>query len=68
MKLSTGELIQLRIFREERTEDERVRYALGLRLIGYRYGPYGESPLQLFVGSDGRNYVQERLGKYRRLP
>jgi hypothetical protein len=51
--------------RRARNEDARVRYSLGLRRLGLRYGLYNATPCELYVTSNGVKYVKVSLGVYK---
>lgn len=51
--------------RRLRDEDQRIRFTLGLRFVGFQYGPYNSAPVELYVGFGGRKYIKVSLGVYK---
>lgn len=53
--------------RKLRDEDERVRFTLGIRLVGFRYGPYNTEPVELFQDSCGKRFIRESFGVFKQI-
>lgn len=65
-QVSITELHQARV---NRSKDQTVRSALGLRRVGvhYKYEDFLAKPMELFVDSSGDQWVKVELCIYRRL-
>ena len=51
--------------RRLRAEDGRVRYSLGLRYVGLRYGPFNTTPRELYRDGTGQQFIRVSLGVYK---